>query len=284
MRGETKQAVDLFAAALRMNPDLKKCQLLLKKARQMENMKEQGNQAFSSGQYHAAYDLYSQALALDPENGAFNSKLYSNRATVLSKLGKYEEAVDDCDKALEIDPDYFKVLLRRADCFMKLEKFQEAVYDYEKASQLDHSKADVREALRNAKKQLKMSQRKDYYKILGVEKHATEIEIKKSYRKLALQYHPDKNTETENKVEIEAKFKDISEAYTILSDPEKKRRYDTGADMQHDFNDGMHGHGPADMEDILHMFMNAQGGMHGGRGFHSGGFHGGGFPGGFYDY
>ena len=68
-----------------------------------------------------------------------------------------------------------------------------------------------------------MSTKRDYYEVLGVEKTASEAEIKKAYRKLAIQYHPDKNPGDK---EAEEKFKEAAEAYSVLSDKDKRARYD----------------------------------------------------------
>jgi len=66
-------------------------------------------------------------------------------------------------------------------------------------------------------------QKRDYYEVLGVSRDADENEIKKAYRKLAKQYHPDLHP---NDKEAEARFKEINEAYAILSDPQKRKQYD----------------------------------------------------------
>jgi molecular chaperone DnaJ len=71
-----------------------------------------------------------------------------------------------------------------------------------------------------------MATRPDYYKTLGVDKKATAEEIKKSYRKLARQYHPDRNPDDK---QAEARFKEISQAHDVLGDPEKRKQYDSGS-------------------------------------------------------
>jgi molecular chaperone DnaJ len=70
-----------------------------------------------------------------------------------------------------------------------------------------------------------MAERPDYYKVLGVGKNASDAEIKKSYRKLARQYHPDQNAGDKR---AEERFKEISQAYDVLSDPDKRKAYDRG--------------------------------------------------------
>jgi len=68
-----------------------------------------------------------------------------------------------------------------------------------------------------------VANKRDYYEVLGVERDAPDAEVKKSYRKLAVQFHPDRNPDNP---EAEAKFKEAAEAYAVLSDPEKRARYD----------------------------------------------------------
>ena len=86
-----------------------------------------------------------------------------------------------------------------------------------------------------------MAQKRDYYEVLGVSKNATDEELKKAFRKLAKQYHPDANPD--NKEEAEKKFKEVNEAYEVLSDKQKRQMYDQfGFNGPQGFNGGQGGY------------------------------------------
>jgi molecular chaperone DnaJ len=117
-----------------------------------------------------------------------------------------------------------------------------------------------------------MAEKRDYYEVLGVSKNASKDEIKDAYRKLAMQYHPDRN----KAADAEDKFKEISEAYAVLSDDQKRRQYDTlghaGFDQRYTSEDIFRG---ADFETIFRDIGFGFGDLF--RTFFGGGFGGGGF-------
>ncbi|RKF03349.1 molecular chaperone DnaJ [Tenacibaculum lutimaris] len=112
--------------------------------------------------------------------------------------------------------------------------------------------------------------KQDYYEILGISKSASQAEIKKAYRKMAIKYHPDKNPDDKD---AEEKFKLAAEAYEILSDENKKARYDQYGHAAFEGGHGGFGGGGMNMDDIFSQFGDIFGGAFGG-GF--GGFGGGG--------
>ena len=111
--------------------------------------------------------------------------------------------------------------------------------------------------------------KRDYYEVLGVSKGASESEIKKAYRKMAIKYHPDKNPDD---AQAEEKFKEAAEAYEVLSNAEKKQRYDQFGHAGMGGAGGGGFGGGMNMEDIFSQFGDIFGG--GGGGFES--FFGGG--------
>jgi len=111
--------------------------------------------------------------------------------------------------------------------------------------------------------------KRDYYEILGVSKGASETEIKKAYRQMAIKYHPDKNPGDK---ESEEKFKEAAEAYEVLSNPEKKQRYDQFGHAGMGNQGGFGGGGGMNMDDIFSNFGDIFESAFGGGGF--GGFGG----------
>ena len=129
----------------------------------------------------------------------------------------------------------------------------QALNDFRAALEKDEGFSRAKEGMAKAQKLQKQAGKRDYYKILGVKRSSTKKEIKKAYKKLALEWHPDKFTDEEEKKAAEKKFMDIAAAKEVLTDDEKRAKYDAGED-------------PLDPE-----------GGGGGDHFNRGGFH---FPGG----
>lgn len=108
-----------------------------------------------------------------------------------------------------------------------------------------------------------MADKRDYYEVLGVDRNADENALKKAYRVLAKKYHPDTNPGDK---EAEAKFKEASEAYAVLSDPDKRRQYDQFGHAAFEGGAGGGGFSSMDMEDIFGSFGDIFGDLFGGFG------------------
>ncbi|KAI1653168.1 hypothetical protein F4813DRAFT_400300 [Daldinia decipiens] len=286
-QGENDKAITHFRKALSCDPDFKEGVKWLRIVQRLDRMKEEGNTEYKAGRWQAAFDKYSAALEVDPANRGTNSKLYQNRALCRLKLKQFAEAIADCDRAFNLDPSYIKARKTKANALGQAERWEDAVREWKSIQELDPEDRSIVKEIRRAELELKKSQRKDYYKILGVGKDADESAIKKAYRKLAIRHHPDKNPNDDAAAE---RFKDIGEAYETLSDPQKRARYDSGDDLidpSDMYGGGMGGGmgGGIDPE-ILFSMMNGGGSFGGAQGFGGGGYGGRsrpqGFPSGFH--
>ncbi|KAI1417529.1 hypothetical protein F5Y13DRAFT_59446 [Hypoxylon sp. FL1857] len=288
-QGENDKAIQHFRKALTCDPDFKDAVKWLRTVQKLDRMKEEGNADYKTGRWQAAFDKYSAALEVDPSNRGTNSKLYQNRALCRLKLKQFNEAIADCEKAISLDPSYTKARKTKANALGQAERWEEAVREWKSIQELDPEDRTIPKEIRRAELELKKSQRKDYYKILGVGKDADENAIKKAYRKLAIIHHPDKNPNDEEAAE---RFKDIGEAYETLSDPQKRARYDSGEDLMDPsdlFGGGGMGGGMSGIDpEILFSMMNGGGPFGGSQGFGGGGggyggrARAGGYPGGFH--
>ncbi|CAE6471239.1 unnamed protein product [Rhizoctonia solani] len=138
-----------------------------------------------------------------------------------------------CNEVLNMDPEDPDALEGKAAGLMVKEEWEEAVRTLEKAFEISgRTSRPIMERLEKARRLLKQSRSKDYYKVLGVSRDADEKTIKKAYRKATLKAHPDKGGS-------EAKMAAVNEAYEVLSNPELRARFDNGDDP----NDPTSGHG-----------------------------------------
>ena len=273
LNGSAENAKKLFMEALRLDPDFSKAKDQVKLIRAIERTKEEGNKAFTSGNAREAIECYSRALQMDPQNQNYNSVLLANRAAAYMKLKDYMKALEDLNKAISYSPNYTKAYMRRGNVRMQMEEYDEALKDYNEVKNRDPNHPEVDNCIRLAQDKSRRASKKDYYKILGVDKSASDSEIKKAYRKLALKWHPDKHSGTpEEKARAEKIFKDINEAYGVLSDQQKRQRYDMGVDEE-----GMGGFDMGGGIDPMQMFQM----FFGGDPFQQGGFAQSEFPSGF---
>ena len=216
-QGDNDKAIQHFRKALSCDPDFRDAVKWLRTVQKLDRMKEEGNTDYKAGRWQAAFDKYSSALEVDPANRGTNAKLLQNRALCRLKLKQYNEAVADCDRAVSLDPQYIKARKTKANALGQADRWEDAVREWKSIQEMDPEDRTIPKEVRKAELELKKSQRKDYYKILNVEKSADDNQIKKAYRKLAIVHHPDKNPGDDAAAE---RFKDIGEAYETLSDPQ----------------------------------------------------------------
>ncbi|XP_010423753.1 PREDICTED: dnaJ protein P58IPK homolog [Camelina sativa] len=218
-----------YQKGLRLDPEhseLKKAYFGLKKL--LKKTKSAEDNA-NKGKLRVSAEEYKEAIALDPEHTANNVHLYLGLCKVSVRLGRGKDGLNSCNEALNIDGELIEALHQRGEAKLLLEDWEGAVEDLKQAAQ-NSQDMEIHEALGRAEKALKMSKRKDWYKILGISKTASISEIKRAYKKLALQWHPDKNVD--NREEAENKFREIAAAYEILGDDDKRARFDRGEDLE----------------------------------------------------
>jgi len=221
----------------------------------IDSEKEKANTYFKKGDYDNAINLYNKLLELDTNNKNFNSIILANRALCNQKKNKLTEALQDINKSISENEFYAKAYYRRASINILFKNFDKSKEDLNKVLKLEPHNKDAFVLLEDIEKEEKKKNKKDLYKTLDILPSANESEIRKAFRKLASKWHPDKNLESQEQRELADKiFKDINEAYSILSDHRKKQIYDAGGDpYDNAYNSN------TTFEDILKSYAGDQG-------------------------
>lgn len=229
--GEHDNALTHYKEALRQDPEERRVKDATKKLKLYLKHIDAGETSLKKKMWNDALESFTAAITLDPQHRVQLPFLYTRQCECYVGMKKPKDAVSACNQAIAMDEQMIDAWIKRGEAKILLSEFEDAVRDYEKAASIDRNNAAAQEGLRNAQQQLKISKQKDYYKELGVARTATEREIKKAYHKLALQFHPDKISDESEKEAAEKRFRAVAEAYEILSDPEKKEKYDRGEDV-----------------------------------------------------
>lgn len=242
--GDHDMAKRHFGEALKHDPDYKQARAEFGKVKDYDRKRQRAQTAASEQNWVEAEKLFAEALHVDQQHKVGNKGLWQGLGEARYQLGYFEAAEQAFQAVLTLTEnadESAKAWLVR--CLLAAEKWQDAVNkarDYVNEHQQSH---ELRQLLAEAEKRLKMSLRKDYYKILGVDKNAGDREIKRAYRDLAKQFHPDKVSGTEEDKKVaEAKFREIAESYEVLSDEEKRRRFDNGEEVEQHQHQQQQGH------------------------------------------
>uniref|UniRef100_A0A3Q3FX04 DnaJ homolog subfamily C member 3 n=1 Tax=Labrus bergylta TaxID=56723 RepID=A0A3Q3FX04_9LABR len=193
--------------------------------------------------YEDAVSKYEAVMKTEPNVQPFSLLAKQRICHALSQSQQTSRAISVCSDVLQTDPENVSALKDRAEAYLQDEQYDEAIKDYETAGKHSENDRQVSEGLERAQRLLKQSQKRDYYKILGVKRTAQKKEIIKAYRKLAQQWHPDNFQDPEEKKKAEKKFIDIVQAKEVLTDPEMRTKFDHGEDpMDPQSQQGHHHH------------------------------------------
>jgi len=227
---DNELAMRHFREALKFDPEHKEIKKEYRKLKNLEKRSSKAKEAAEKGQWAEAVESYTAALEVFPELELPNLQFHKALCKAYMKLRKPTEAVAACTKVLATEPADVETLSQRAEAHILGENWGAAMADAQGAREHAGNDRSVLELLQRIERGQKNASRKDYYKVLGVDKlTATASEIKKAYKKMALKWHPDKNQD--NKEEAETMFREVAEAYDVLGDEDKRGRYDRGEDL-----------------------------------------------------
>ncbi|GBF99265.1 dnaJ [Raphidocelis subcapitata] len=243
-----------FGEALKYDPDYGPARKEFNRVKDLERRRQRAARAEAEGDLPESEAQLLAALAVDPAHELAAAELHYALCQLRRRMKNHRAALESCDAVLARDPSHRAAALDRVRLLFDLEEWQAAVNAARAAAQARQGDNEFGSLYHEAERRLKMSQRKDHYKTLGVARDADGRDIRRAYKRLAVAHHPDKAAPSERAAR-EAVFKEVAEAYEVLKDEEKRAAYDRGDDL-----DG--------------------GGGGGGGGWHGGWQGGHGFPGG----
>ncbi|KAK3096296.1 hypothetical protein FSP39_025448 [Pinctada imbricata] len=227
--GEADESLIQIRECLKLDPDDKNCYPHYKKVKKLVKLLQSAQEAKNEKRWEDCLNKATQILKTEMKVDFYKMKANSYQCHCHSQAGNTKDAFQMCNYILDRSPEDMDALMDRAETYLGNDQFDEAIKDYQKAVNIDGDNRRAQEGLNKAQKLLKQSKKRDYYKILGVKRTATTKQIKSAYKKLAAKWHPDKY-KGEEKSLAEKKFIDIAAAKEVLTDKEKRAKFDSGED------------------------------------------------------
>jgi len=228
--GDIEQSLEEVRQCLKLDQEHKLCKAHYKHVKKINKTFLKGKQYMGESDWTEAIKRFEKVLTMEPNVPNLTVEMKLKICECFMKNGEHENAVKSAADVLAVEPDNIPAFITSSDARIQLALYEEAVGDLKKAMQIDDNYPGLKKKLEEAQRMLKQSQKKDYYKILGVPRNARKQEILKSYRKLAREWHPDNFRDEKEKKNAEAKFIDIASAKEVLTDPEKTKIFNKGFD------------------------------------------------------
>ncbi|XP_033759838.1 dnaJ homolog subfamily C member 3-like [Pecten maximus] len=227
--GDAENSLINIRECLKLDPDHKECYPHYKKVKKLVKQLQSIQDMRNEKQYEDCIAKAHQILKTEPTVTLYIMKAKSFLCHCHSRTGNINDAFDICNEILNLEPENIEAVMDRAETYLLNEQFDQAVSDYQFAVNIDGDNRQAREGLEKAQKLLKQSQKRDYYRILGIKRTARKKEIMKAYKKMAKKWHPDRY-KGEDKAKAEKMFVDIAAAKEVLTNPEKRQQFDNGED------------------------------------------------------
>lgn len=258
--GEIESAMNHYRMGLKYDPEHDGCKKAYRNVKKIRDNIKKSDEAFQKEDWENAIKALN--ILKDSDSRLLNIRAYLDLSSAYRGINKLEEAISYAKKVIENDRSNVEGYKRLADALVDKSEFDEAIKVLRRGDEVLGGNQDIQEAIRKVEAALKQSKQKDYYKILGVSRNAKLKEIKKSYREMALIWHPDKHTGEEEKTKAEAQFQLVAEAYEVLSDQDLRGKYDRGEEVfanqgggqqqQHGFNPFGHQGGQQHFHHFFH--------------------------------
>ncbi|XP_020283493.1 dnaJ homolog subfamily C member 3 [Pseudomyrmex gracilis] len=228
--GQVDEALKEIRECLKLDPDHKQCFPFYKKIRKIAKLLQDTETALEDTRdYDACIDSAQRVLTQEPKERNVRFLAFQFLCKCYADNSEATKAINNCKEALKIKKETV-ILCDSADAYLAAEMFDDAIRDYKEALEIDPNLQRAKQGLQKAQQRQKQSESRDYYKILGVSRNANKRDIIKAYRKAAQKWHPDNFQEGDEKKRAQKKFIDIAAAKEVLTDDEKRAKFDQGED------------------------------------------------------